>query len=89
MKIDIMHLAKLARLRIDESEAAKFEQEMQDIIEMVEQIPELADDYQDVDPNHPMELRADDMRPSFRREELFANAPQMQAGCVVVPKTVE
>jgi len=89
MKIDIMHIAKLARLKISEDEVAKFEGEMQDIIQMVEKIPELHDDYQDVDPAHPMELRKDEIRPSVKREELLSNAPLVQAGCVVVPKTVE
>ncbi|WP_312641892.1 Asp-tRNA(Asn)/Glu-tRNA(Gln) amidotransferase subunit GatC [Hydrogenoanaerobacterium sp.] len=89
MKIDIMHIAKLARLKIDEDEVVKFEGEMHDIIAMVEQIPEMADDYKDVDPAHPMELRKDEIRPSVKREELLSNAPLVQAGCVVVPKTVE
>lgn len=89
MKIDIRHIAKLARLRIDDSEAEKFEKQMQDIVDMVERIPELSDEYSDVDPSHPMELRPDEIRPSYRREELLAGAPEVQAGCVVVPKTVE
>lgn len=89
MKIDIMHIAKLARLKIGADEAEKFERQMQDIIGMVEQIPELTDDCADVDPTHPMELRCDEIRPSTKREELLKNAPQVQAGCVVVPKTVE
>ena len=25
----------------------------------------------------------------FKREELLSNAPEVQAGCLVVPKTVE
>lgn len=89
MKIDIMHIAKLARLKIGGDEAEKFERQMQNIIGVVEQMPELADDCADVDPAHPMELRCDEIRPSTKREELLKNAPQVQAGCVVVPKTVE
>lgn len=89
MKIDMMHIAKLARLKIGADEAEKFERQMQDIIGMVEQIPELTDNYADVDPAHPMELRADDIQPSTKREELLKNAPQVQAGCVVVPNIVE
>lgn len=89
MKIDIIHIAKLARLKIDEKDVPRFEAQMQDIISMVEQMPELTDDYKDVDPSRPMELRRDEIIPSVRREELLACAPQVQAGCVVVPKTVE
>ena len=89
MKIDIMHIAKLARLKVSEAEALKFEGQMQDIIDMVEKIPELSDDCADIDPSRPMELRHDEILPSAKREELLANAPVVQAGCVVVPKTLE
>ncbi|MEF9852497.1 MAG: Asp-tRNA(Asn)/Glu-tRNA(Gln) amidotransferase subunit GatC [Hydrogenoanaerobacterium sp.] len=89
MKIDIMHIAKLARLKITEDEAAKFEGQMQDIIGMVETMPELTSDYTDVDSSRPMELRQDIIMPSVKREELLACAPAVQAGCVVVPNTLE
>jgi len=36
-----------------------------------------------------MALREDEVRPSFPRGEILANAPQTEAGCIVVPKTVE
>ena len=35
-----------------------------------------------------MALRADVVEPSLPREEVLKNAPQVAAGCVVVPKTV-
>ncbi|MEG1952890.1 MAG: Asp-tRNA(Asn)/Glu-tRNA(Gln) amidotransferase subunit GatC [Hydrogenoanaerobacterium sp.] len=89
MKIDIMHIAKLARLKITEDEAAKFEGQMQDIIGMVETMPELTSDYTDVDSSRPMKLRQDIIMPSVKREELLACAPTVQAGCVVVPNTLE
>ena len=36
-----------------------------------------------------MQLRQDEIRPSLKRDQLLQNAPQTQAGCVVVPKVVE
>ncbi len=89
MTIDIQHIAKLARLRVTPEEEKMFETQMQDIISMVEKMPQLSGDYREVDPEHPMELRRDEVRPSTKREELLKNAPAVQAGCVVVPKTVE
>ncbi len=89
MNIDIKRVAKLARLRIEEEKLDKFEREMESIVAMVENLPELTDKAVGLDPSRPMGLREDKIRPSLKRGELLANAPQTQAGCVVVPKTVE
>ena len=90
MSIDVKHLAKLARLRIEDDKLAKFEKDMESIVGMVEQLPDVSGDAWNLDPNHPMKLREDtEGTDKLPRNELLANAPQMQAGCVVVPKTVE
>ena len=77
MEIDIRHIAKLSRLKIEENEVKKFEQEMQDTGAAL------------IDPDHPMKLRPDEVHHEYRREDILKNAPQVQAGCVVVPKVVE
>lgn len=90
MAIDVQHLAKLARLRIEDDKLAKFEKDMESIVAMVEQLPEVSGDASGLDPDHPMKLRADiEGTDKLTRNELLANAPKMQAGCVVVPKTVD
>ena len=90
MSIDVQHLAKLARLRIEDDQLAKFEKDMESIVAMVEQLPEVSGDASGLDPDHPMKLREDkEGTDKLTRNELLANAPKMQAGCVVVPKTVE
>ena len=90
MSIDVQHLAKLARLRIEDDKLAKFEKDMESIVAMVEQLPEVSGDASGLDPDHPMKLREDvESTDKLTRNELLANAPKMQAGCVVVPKTVE
>ena len=89
MNIDIKHIAKLSRLHIEEKDMEKFQKEMQDIIQMVERLPDVSDQNLGVDRNNAMELRRDEIRPSMRREEILKNAPKTAAGCVVVPKTVE
>lgn len=88
MQIDIRHIAKLSRLKIDEDKVDKFQQQMQAIVEMVEKLPETEGSLA-VDPDNRMELRPDEIRPSLRRDSLLANAPEVAAGCVVVPKTME
>ncbi|MCI5800703.1 MAG: Asp-tRNA(Asn)/Glu-tRNA(Gln) amidotransferase subunit GatC [Oscillospiraceae bacterium] len=89
MKIDIQHIAKLARLSIPEEKAPMFERQMEEIVAMCENMPEITADFDPVDPAHPMALRRDEIAPSFSREDILRNAPQSQAGCVVVPRTVE
>jgi len=93
MSIDVRHLAKLARLRIEDDKLAKFEKDMESIVAMVEQLPEISGENSNawgLDPEHPMKLRKDiEGTDKLSRNELLANAPKMQAGCVVVPKTVE
>lgn len=89
MKIDIRHVAKLSRLQVREDEVEKFEREMENIVAMVENLPELSDTGALIDAKQPMVLREDKVENHFKRDELLQNAPQTRAGCVVVPKVVE
>lgn len=89
MNIDIKHIAKLARLRIEDDQLDKFESEMENIVGMVEKLPDIQDEMT-LDPDNPMILRKDvSVQDKFTRQELMQNAPQVKAGCLVVPKTVE
>lgn len=89
MNIDIKHIAKLARLRIEDYQLDKFESEMENIVGMVEKLPDIQDEMT-LDPDNPMILRKDvAVQDKFTRQELMQNAPQVKAGCLVVPKTVE
>lgn len=90
MNIDIKHIAKLARLQIEDGELEKFKSDMQGIVEMVENLPNDIKDEPLLDPNNSMKLREDKVRESkYSRDELTKNAPHVTAGCLVVPKTVE
>ena len=62
---------------------------MQDIIAMVEKMPDVEGQKLEVSRKDAMQLREDEIKPSVKREELFANAPKILAGCVAVPRTVE
>ena len=89
MDIDIRHIAKLSRLKISDDKFAKFENEMKGIVDMVNTLPQLGEDLA-IDENNVMQLREDIAETGkFTRDELFQNAPQVKAGCLVVPKTVE
>ena len=89
MKIDVKRLAKLSRLEISDSQISGFEKDMEGIIQMVENLPEISDTGSLIDPQTPMKMREDISENKYRRDDLLKNAPQIQAGCVVVPRVVE
>ena len=89
MKSDIKHVAKLARLRIEDDEMAEVEKKLLSVLEMVENLPELTGNNSGLDRNNPMELRKDIVKPSMKRDLILANAPETRSGCLLVPKTVE
>lgn len=89
MKIDIKHIAKLSRLKVDDSEIEKFEKDMENIVSMIENLSDLEDTGSLLDKDNSMVLREDVAHNNFKRDELMQNAPQTKAGCVVVPKVVE
>ena len=89
MEIDIMRLAKLAKLSIPEDKVEEFRKKMEDIIRMVENLPDLDTQGSLVDPTNTMELRKDEVQPSFPRNEMLQNAPYTAAGCILIPKVVD
>lgn len=89
MEIDIKHIAKLARLSIPDEKVEKFQKEMEGIIEMVENLPDLNTEGALVDSSNTMELRKDQVQPSFPRDEMLKNAPSTAAGCILIPRVVD
>ena len=89
VKINIRHIAKLSRLHIDENEVEKFEKDMQSIVGMVDNLPEFKECSISLKASDAMILRVDEIMPSMKRSEVLQNAPQIEAGCIVVPKIVE
>ncbi|MDR0930627.1 MAG: Asp-tRNA(Asn)/Glu-tRNA(Gln) amidotransferase subunit GatC [Clostridiales bacterium] len=94
MEINIEYIANLARLDNPSTteEANKLRKDMTEIIGMVDKMSEV--DTTGVEPtNHaaPMQnvFRKDELKPSFARDEMLANAPESVAGCYSVPSAVE
>jgi aspartyl-tRNA(Asn)/glutamyl-tRNA(Gln) amidotransferase subunit C len=75
----VLHVAKLARLRLTEEELERMSGELSTILEAIEQIGEL--DLEGVQPtSHVIDLenvlRPDEPRPSLPRERALENAPE-------------
>ena len=84
----VLHVAKLARLKLSDEEVERMSDELSSILEHVERIGEL--DLDGVEPtSHVVDvenvLRPDEPRPSWPRERMLAEAPDVAAGGFRVP----
>jgi aspartyl-tRNA(Asn)/glutamyl-tRNA(Gln) amidotransferase subunit C len=84
----VLHVARLARLRLDEEETARMAGELSTILDHIEKIEEL--DLDDVEPtSHVVEVenvvRPDEPRPSWPRERILEGAPDVAQGGFRVP----
>ena len=89
---EVKHIAKLAKLDLNEAEVEKYAIELGQIAEFVEKLNEV--DITGVKPTaHILDVknvfRKDERTGSFNREEILKNAPSKDAGCISVPKVVE
>jgi aspartyl-tRNA(Asn)/glutamyl-tRNA(Gln) amidotransferase subunit C len=85
---DVLHVAGLARLEIPEAELDAVREQLGAILDAVGKVSEL--DLSDVEPmTHPLDLAnqwaEDEPRPSLRREDALANAPDPSDGAFRVP----
>jgi aspartyl-tRNA(Asn)/glutamyl-tRNA(Gln) amidotransferase subunit C len=92
VKIDVDHVARLARLALTDEERERFRQQLVQILEAAERVREVA--AEDVPPtSQPVPLRNvlrdDSPRPSLTQEEALAGAPEVEAGRFKVPRIIE
>lgn len=86
---DVEHVAKLARLELDENEKVKFSKQLGDILKYVEMMNEV--DTSGVEPmNHSIDfsnvMREDIETYEVSKEELMSNAPDVEGDFFKVPK---
>ena len=84
----VLHVARLARLRLTDEELERMSDELSSILEHVERIGEL--DLEGVEPtSHVVDvenvLRPDEPRPSWPRERVLAVAPDATDDGFLVP----
>lgn len=84
--MNLTQLADMAKLEISEERLKTLEKEMESMVKMVENMPEI----EDARPPAPlMKLREDVVVPSFPREDMLAATPRTANGLIVAPKTLE
>lgn len=88
----VQHVARLARLDLDEEESRRMESQLGDILGYIGLLDEL--DISQVPPtSHVVDLanvmREDDVRPSMPVEKGLANAPEKAGTAFKVPRIIE
>lgn len=91
-KIDVQHLAHLARLSLTEEEERLIGAQLADILRYMEKLKEL--DVASIEPTaHAVPLtnvaRPDVVEHTFAHEDALRNAPAQTDGLFIVPKIVE
>jgi len=91
-KEEVLHVAKLARLKLSDAEAEALSKDMENIIGFANKLNEL--DTEGVVPTAhaiPMSnaFREDVVKPSFDRDDMIRNAPSADESGYTVPKVVE
>ena len=85
---EVLHVARLARLELSETEVERFTEQLSAILEAVAKVSEL--DLSEVEPTaHPLAgvnvWAADEPRPSITVQDALANAPDREDGFFKVP----
>lgn len=91
-KIDIKHLAHLARIQLDETKNEQLEKQLGGVFEFIDQLQSA--EVKAVEPlSHPLEaeqpLRADAVTEPDMREKLMQQAPEKHSGLLLVPPVIE
>jgi len=89
---EVAHVARLARLEMDENEMDKFTGQLNGILEYAAKLNSI--DTKDILPTaHVLPLknvfRADEVRPCLPHAEALANAPEEEDGMFRVPRVIE
>jgi aspartyl-tRNA(Asn)/glutamyl-tRNA(Gln) amidotransferase subunit C len=91
-KEEVLHVAELARLDMDDEAVAKFSEQIGTILAYMDTLNQV--DTRGVPPtSHALSLhnafREDEAAGSLDRDDALANAPEREDGCFVVPRIVE
>ncbi len=91
-RVEVEHIAELAKLSLTDEEKERFGEQLSAILEYAEVLQRL--DTEAIPPTAtvlPLRnvMAADQVRPSFSREDILANAPKTENGCFKVQAILE
>lgn len=89
---EVLHVANLARLKLDSGEADKYQRDLNSILEYMEMLSAI--DTGNIEPmSHPFPItnvfREDEVVQSQEISEALLNAPEHKDGLIMVPKVIE
>jgi aspartyl-tRNA(Asn)/glutamyl-tRNA(Gln) amidotransferase subunit C len=87
----VLHIARLARLKLTEEEIGSFTEHLGSILEYVEQLNKV--DTVNIEPTSLMapshsQLREDVEVESLTQDQVLANGPNVKKGCFAIPKVI-
>lgn len=90
-KEEILKIAKLSRIKLQDSDIASFSERLDELLHQMEELKAL--DLSNVEPmtgveDAPTVLREDVPQPSLSHEQAFLNAPDVENGHFVIPKVI-
>jgi len=91
-RVEVEHIAELAKLSLTDEEKEKFREQLSAILDYAEILQRL--DTAAIPPTAtvlPLRnvMAADEVRPSFPRKDILVNAPQAEDGCFKVRAILE
>ena len=89
---EVLHIAKLARVGLNEEDIARFQEQLSDILDYFQVLRQV--DTEGVPPtSHTLSLhsvlRDDEPEPSFDKDDLLTNAPQREGDLLRVRAVLE
>ncbi len=91
-KKELLDIANLAKLRIDDSEISSFLEDFNNIVSYVDTVKELdvkETTLDDIYLNHENAMRMDEPKNNLSRDEIASFAPEFENGYIVVPRVIE
>jgi aspartyl-tRNA(Asn)/glutamyl-tRNA(Gln) amidotransferase subunit C len=91
-RVEVEHIAELAKLSLTDGEKERFREQLSAILEYAERLQRL--DTEAIPPTATVlpsrnVMVTDEVRPSFPREDILANAPEAEDGCFKVRAILE
>jgi aspartyl-tRNA(Asn)/glutamyl-tRNA(Gln) amidotransferase subunit C len=91
-RVEVEHIAELAKLSLTDAEKERFREQLSAILKYAEILQRL--DTEAIPPTAtvlPLRnvMAADEVKPSFSRDDILANAPQAENGCFKVQAILE
>ena len=89
MEYDLKRAINFAMLDIPEKDFPTYQQEIDEMLKKIAALPSVEGEFARTDINDTMPLREDVIKPSLKSSEALKNAPQVEAGCFVVPRFMD